>query len=191
MAKVVPIGSIRMTQSVFDAAKFVEFDLERGEIHSSGSERLALVPIDVLASLSPGDRLDKAARAWGKNHGLKLLEAIEGDSESAEIGSLAEHLGGTVAALGLGNVVVEIQGDALMFRVILSEDGSENPGCAALCGSFIVGYLDALGENTFSVLKVADDSKGQLYWVGNSKAVSRVRLWIEDGVDPLAAIGRL
>ena len=152
---------------------------------------MALVPIEVLATLSPGDQLDKAARAWGRNHGQKLKDELEGVLDSTGVEPLAEHLGGTVAALGLGNVRVEIQGDALMFRVFSNEDGSENVGCSALLGGFIAGYLAALGENTFDVLQLGSSGEGQLYWVGNSDAVTRVRDWIEEGVEPLAAVGRL
>ena len=184
-------GSEPMDQPVFDAAAFVAFDLRAGMISSVGKESLALVPLDVIETLVPGSRLDEAARRWGSIHGehLALVVADAGDSLGVKV--LADHVGGTIAALGMGRVSVEVHGDALMFRAHDKggQDGSDGRS-ALLCG-FLAGFVSALTAESFDVLLIEQTAESTLFWAGNPEAVKRVFRWIEDGIEPLAAIGRL
>ncbi len=183
------IGSEPMDQPVFDAATFVKFDLTEGTIRSVGEEQLALVPPEVLAALNPGTELNEAGREWGSVHGKRLATALAEKESAPGVDVLAEHLCGTAATLGLGRLSVEIHGDALTFRVHTETTGS--PGTEALLGAFIAGYLSVLTPNSYDVFLLDRVSGERLYWAGNSAAVQKVRRWIDDGIDPLAAIQRL
>ena len=80
-------------------------------------------------------------------------------------------------------------GDTLIYSLDASPPAGmtidENTGYIQWTPSFV-----QLGNHSVTVL-VDDGNEGRLFWVGNSKAVSRVREWINEGVGPLAAIGRL
>ncbi|MCP4604894.1 MAG: hypothetical protein GY847_30965 [Proteobacteria bacterium] len=180
-----------MNQPVFDTEAFIEFNLDNGKIYSVGKEQLALVPPDVLAALEPGDRLNEASRCWGKVHGERLAEGLAETDDSVEVGVLAEHLCGTAATLGMGRLSVEIYGNALMFQEHSEEDQTTSRGCDSLLGGFLSGYLSALVPDSFDVLPLGRIGGKKLFWAGNPDAVNQVRLWIEDGIEPFAAIGRL
>lgn len=180
-----------MNDPVFDAAQFVRFNLSTGAIRSANDENLALIPLDVIASVTPSHTLLRAAQKWGALHGATLAEKIKKSSIPMTIEALANHLGGTVAVFGLGRLTVEIRGDALMFRAQLAEDKFLPAGLRAVLGEFIAGYLSALYPKRFEVLPMGEDRRDQLYWASSGPAVNRVRRWIRDGVDPLAAVERL
>ncbi|MDJ0765433.1 MAG: hypothetical protein QNJ97_20805 [Myxococcota bacterium] len=180
-----------MMQPVFDAASFVAFDLGRGTIHSAGSEQLALVPIDVLTALEPGEHVNAAARAWGGNHGRRL-SASQGDAlQNIGMDVLAEHLCGTMAALGLGSLSIEIHHSALMFRLRSNSEVPFPEAGDALRSGFLAGYLKSLGQYGFEVIPLVRQGDETLFWAGNPEAVPRVRQWIEEGVDPITAVRRL
>ncbi|MCP4674060.1 MAG: hypothetical protein GY854_00770 [Deltaproteobacteria bacterium] len=180
-----------MDQPVFDAAAFVAFDLKAGMIFSAGKEPLALVPLDVLETLAPGSQLDEAAHRWGSIHGTRLASTVADSGDSIGIEVLAEHVGGTIAALGMGRVSVEVYGDALMFRAYTEGMQQGTDGRDALLGGFLAGFIGALTTDSFDVLMIEQAAESRLFWAGNPDAVKRVRRWIEDGIEPLAAIGRL
>ncbi len=180
-----------MDQPVFDAAAFVAFDLKAGMIFSAAKEPLALVPLDVLETLAPGNQLDEAAHRWGSIHGERLALTVASAGDSVGVDVLAEHVGGTVAALGMGRVSVEIYGDALMFRAQVEGKQDASDGRDALLSGFLAGFVSALTTESFDVLLIDQAAQSKLFWAGNPDAVRRVRRWIEDGIEPLAAIGRL
>ena len=103
-----------MNKTVFDAESFVAVDLSRGRIASRRDERMSLISEEIIQLLPPGDALHEAAAKWGGRHGTGLETVLA--SGDAGIEALAEHLGGTLAALGLGSVRIEIRRDALLFR---------------------------------------------------------------------------
>jgi hypothetical protein len=180
-----------MDQSSFDAKGFIEFDLRSGKIRSAGSEQLTLVPTEVLAELEPGEPLKEAARDWGRVHGGRLKEHLSSKGKSGGMEALADHLGGTAAALGMGRLSVEIVGDALLFRSKSKADSSANEGLNALMSGFLAGYLDALTGRSFDVAPLGPNEGDLIFLAGNSNAVNRVFRWREEGVDLFAAIGRL
>ena len=179
-----------MSQPIFDAARFVEFDLEKGTISSTGSEKLALVPIEALAAIVPSEDLARAARKWGGLHGARLRALQAEAKESLGMESLAEHLGGTLATLGMGRIGVEIRGDALAFKAE-GQAGGLASGAGALLEGFLAGYLSALGSREFEVIHLGASRGGEIFFAGNKAAAERVRWWIGEGIGPLAAIERL
>jgi hypothetical protein len=180
-----------MDQSAFDAKGFIEFDLSSGTICSAGKERLALIPLEVLAELEPKDALLQAARSWGRVHGERFKDSLSDQSGPAGMETLADHLGGTAAALGMGRLSVEIVGDALLFRSKSHGTSSVNKGQNALMGGFLAGYLNGFAGHPFDVEPLGADGEDLVFLAGNSSAVNRVRLWREQGMALLAAIARL
>jgi hypothetical protein len=180
-----------MEKPVFDAASFVEIDLSAGSISSAGSERLALIPTQVLTALEPGSVLDAAALDWGRAHGRLLSERVDFDADNTSLEALASHLGGTLAAFGLGRLNLEIRGDALVFR---AEDNGDIPvtaGIAALLEGFLSGYLSALGEYPFAAVYLGKHKGCQFFWAGNSEAAADIRSAKKAGKDPLSTIDAL
>ena len=180
-----------MEQLSFDAAGFIEFDLNAGQIRSAGNETLALVPFNVLAALEPGEDLKKTAQEWGLLHGNRLSEKIADSGKSAGINVLADHLGGIAATMGMGRVRIEIRGDALIFKARTESKSNASAGALALVNGFITGYLNALGEHRFEGVSLGEIKGEQCFWVGNSFAAQKVRKFINEGVTPLAAVERL
>ena len=182
-----------MSYPTFDAAGAVKFDLDSGTISSSEDDRLALLPVEMLSMLEPGDDLHQAARRWGESHGRRLAAVIAAGSEPTTLDLLVDHLGGAVTVAGLGKFTLEIRGDALLLRI--SQRGNEAPaasaGRTALIAGFLAGYLNALDGIGFEVLPLASDATGELFWAGNPTAMKQVIEWLEQGVAPLDALDRL
>lgn len=180
-----------MEKTVFDAASFVEIDLTQGAISSAAQDRLALVPTQILRALEPGDALDEAALEWGKTHGRLLAEQIDIDTETTSLELLASHLGGTLAAFGMGRMSLEIQGAALMFRTAGRDGAPPAKGVCALLEGFLAGYLSALGERLFSVVYLGLDGEDGLFWAGNPALSDEVRRLAGQGMAPSRVIGTL
>lgn len=182
-----------MSYPAFDAAGAVTFDLESGSISSAGDERLALLPVELLALLEPGDALHRAAQSWGAVHGRRLSALIAAGSEPTTLDLLAEHLGGALTVAGLGKLRLEVRGDALLLRVKPPTAGPPkgSGGRTALLAGFLAGYLNALEPLGFEVLPLPGTADGELYWAGNPTAMKQVIAWLDDGVSPLGALSRL
>jgi hypothetical protein len=180
-----------MEKPLFDAASFLEIDLTRGSISSAGKEQLALVPTQVLRALEPGDALDAAASDWGHAHGRRLAEQVDLDADNTSLEALASHLGGTLAAFGMGRLSVEIRGSALLFRTGWDGDPALTEGMSALLEGFLAGYLSALGTQPFAAVHLGKDSQGRLFWAGNPDAAKEVRRLVATGADPEGVITAL
>jgi len=178
-----------MSQTAFDASGFLRFDLESGRIRSAMEEDLTLVPRRLLGLLTPGERLVAAGREWGRLHG----EGLAREKREAPIEVLADSLGGLLAMAGMGRVSVEIRGDALLLRAAPPADSTPETAAASrdLMAGFIAGFLTGIDPAGFDVLTLSGDSGEQLFWAGGPRAVARVRGWMTEGMEPLAALDRL
>lgn len=176
-----------MTKPVFDAGSFLSVNLTDGAIFSRENERLALVSTEILKMLPPSESVFQAAAAWGTKHGIGLGEQLTTGDADPGVEALAEHLGGTLAALGMGRVQVEIRGDALMFRTIEDADGSLS-GMYTLLQGFLSGYLTALTGNPFTVLDLGPSGSDHLFWALSPDAAEVAQAQIERGDDPLLVI---
>ncbi len=176
-----------MSKPVFDAGSFLEVNLESGTISSKGKDRLALVSLDILSFLPSGDAVYGAAQEWGKRHGMLLADEL-GREDDAGVETLSAHLGGTVAALGMGRLRVEFRGDAMLFRVESSFASDSSEGVFTLFGGFLSGYLSALTGLPFQVLNLGGVSGGNLFWAGNPETAAAVRNRLNAGVAPFAAM---
>lgn len=178
-----------MDNPVFDGAAFVSIDLDTGQVSSREHERLALVTKEILSMLPPSDALLNAARGWGETHGKSLHEQV--DPEHVGIESLASHLGGTLAAFGMGKVVLEIRQNALLFRLLEGEEAIYSEGLAMLLSGFLSGYLRVVSGYSFHVLDLGTLGADRLFWAANPGAVNDVKRAIGSGKQPLEAIDAL
>lgn len=181
-----------MTEPVFDAAGYLNLDLETGSIRSSDQEQLAVIPMDLLGSLQPGEELDKRARAWGETAGENLaVMALEAE-DSSSLDMLAQHLAGSLAVAGFGKVKVDVRDDALLFRVTSRCNDDARPALVALVGGFLSGYLSAvISPERFDVTRLHDEDDAVVFWAGNPDAVQRLKGMVADGVKPFDALDLL
>ena len=178
-----------MDKTVFDSAAFVSIDMTSGRISTPGRDELALIPNAILALVPIGDALNRAANGWGENHGRVLAERLTVDDVGVE--ALSSHLGGTLAALGMGRVLVEIRHHALVFRLTGGPHDDIAETNAAILGGFLTGYLGAVSGHPFAVLDLGLHGRDRLFWAGNPDAVDQARRAIENGDAPLAVIDAL
>jgi len=104
----------------FDPTRAVVFDLARGQLRDDeGAARLNLPASLVLrlcdAAGAAGTR-DFAA-SIGAEVGRRVAERLGDEAQTASLQAWAEHLGGHLALLGLGNLRLERWGRALVLRV--------------------------------------------------------------------------
>lgn len=177
-----------MQNSIFNATSFVNFNLEDGQISSIGKDRLALIPTEVLSLLDASEALAETGEEWGRRHGVLLARVLNGNEG---IETMAEHLGGTAAILGMGQVRIEIQGDALLFKVRLAASGDVSQGRKTLISGFLKGYVNELAQPKLDILYVGHIEKDHYFWAGNQKAVAKIRRLSLSGQQALAAIAKL
>ena len=179
-----------MTEINFDAAGFIKIDLTAGQMTSVANDRLAALPSDVLAFLAPGEQLTDAAFSWGGQHGLHFAKSTGTSPAELEVSVLADHLGGTLAVLGLGNLSIEIHGSALLFRLTPSAKQFSEGGDALLCG-FLSGFLRCLSPHMFEVIALGADGGDQIFWAGNPDASQRLSALVNQGLTPLDALSEM
>ncbi len=180
-----------MEKPLFDASSFVKIDLTKGAISSSGKDRLVMVPISVLQSLRPSDTLRTAAMDWGKLHGRRLAERVDQTAENTSLEALSSHLGGTLAAFGLGRLSIEIHGSALLFKAEGDLNSRITDGVSVLMEGFLAGYLSALGSDTFKVVRLGEASGGWLFWAGNPRVAPKIRQRVSAGRTPMEILNTL
>jgi len=178
-----------MSDSYFDAAGFLEVDLNNGCIRSRADDQLALVPWDVLATLNGNELLGAVAHAWGERHAKQLTAQSGGDLTTIDLSAISDHLGGTLATLGMGTLSVVIHGNALLFKAVARE--SSAPGYAKLLSGFIKGYLHILSPHEFAVPVLETTDAHVILFAGNANAAQTLQSYIGQGLSPLAAVERL
>lgn len=123
----------------FDPTRAVIFDLARGQLRDDeGAARLNL-PVALVIRLceAAGDNgMRDFARGLGADLGRRIHDRLGRDGQLASVASWAEHLGGHLALIGLGNLRVERWGRALVLRVQDLPLGAE-----ALVGGVLEGAL--------------------------------------------------
>ncbi len=179
-----------MDKPVFNATSFVDINLATGAITSNADDRLALVPTQILKALQPGDDLSRAAFQWGKQHGHQLAKHA---STGLGMEELASFLSGTVAALGMGRISIEIRNEALLFRAkgLRDVEAPVSRGESELLEGFLAGYLSALGEQSFLVIHLGEEGGDLLFFAGNPTIVGEVRKFPAKGNERIAAVEKL
>jgi len=104
----------------FDPTRAVVFDFARGRMRDEEGEARVNLPASALVRLfdSAGEPATRAfAAEIGVELGRRMLGRFRDDAKVAPLETWADHLGGQVALLGLGDLSVERWGRALVFRV--------------------------------------------------------------------------
>jgi len=175
----------------FDPSHSVKFDLGRGTVQIDGSSPRVLVPPSALLDLcqhAGEESLRDFGKKLGTEAGRRLAEHLGSATQSAGLEPFLEHLGGNLALLGLGSLLLERWGKALVFVV----EGSPLGGAGAhLLGAVIEGALQrALGRDTRAVVLASDSDEVRLLVTGAGGA-EKVRKWLADGVSWGDALARL
>lgn len=182
-----------MNKPVFDAGSFVEINLSEGAVVSREDDRLALISTDILKALPPSEPLHRAAAQWGKRHGARLDMHLrnESASDAAGLEALSEHLGGTLAVLGMGRIRLEIRQDALLLRASQGGGESEDTGAWSLLAGFLSGYLSGLSGHPFDVIDLGEDSSERLFFAVNPEAAEAARAALQAGETPMDVVDGL
>ncbi|OQX70201.1 MAG: hypothetical protein B6A08_01635 [Sorangiineae bacterium NIC37A_2] len=108
-----------MTQR-FDPTRSIRYDLERGQLRDEEGTLRLNIPAALLLRLceSAGEAATRDfLSALGTDIGRRIQAALGQDLSAAPIESWAEHLGGQLALLGMGELLIERWGKALVLRV--------------------------------------------------------------------------
>lgn len=108
-----------MDTTSFDPSRAVVFDLNRGQVILDGGAAALVIPVEALAQLCAG--LDAAAvRQFGTLLGRHAGGRVRGRLSAAVVPTLevmVDHLGGEMSLAGLGSLVMERWGQALVARI--------------------------------------------------------------------------
>lgn len=104
----------------FDPTRAIIYDLARGQLRDDeGASRLNL-PAHLLLRLCDHAGTEGAsefARALGAELGRRVADKLGSEKDTANVEVWTEHLGGQLALVGLGNMLVEQWGRALVVRI--------------------------------------------------------------------------
>jgi hypothetical protein len=104
----------------FDPTRAIVFDFARGRMRDDEGETRLNLPASAIVRLlaSAGDEGGRAfAAELGLEIGRRVLGRLKTELSEAPVETWADHLGGQLALIGLGDLSVERWGRALVFRV--------------------------------------------------------------------------
>ncbi len=176
----------------------VTFDLSRGEVHldlPSGEDHAGslVVPGDALAALAQAAGVAAAVdfgRALGRRLGARVSMKLDAQVREATIDAVAAALAGELAMAGLGTLVVERWGRAL---VLVLEGGSLGQGAAAdaLRAAALEGVLSRATGREVQAAALARDGLRLRVLVASAATLGRARAWLDEGVSWGDVIARL
>lgn len=169
-----------MTDSLFDLAHTVRFDLASGSVRARGHEdRLVLLPVTALenlllyASAESGIALGKAL---GESIGKRVASRIgAGAAAATSVDDFATILAGEAAVAGIGVVSLERWGRALV--VVIERSPLPVPLLAPIVGA----ALEAASARTVQSTLLSDEGHAVRVLVAGQSAIDRVRGWIASG----------
>lgn len=181
-----------METSTFDPARSVVFDLNRGQVTLDGGGPLVLLPADVLTAVC--GQLDvgvvrQLGAALGKQAGMRIRARLQRlGAPSLEV--MVEQLGGELSLGGLGSLVLERWGQALVARIDgcpLSTHGPE------LLGGYVEGALLTSVDREVTALALEQTAQSVRLLLGGKAASARIKSSLQAGGswgDALAALHR-
>lgn len=119
----------------FDPTRAIKFDLARGQMRDDEGNPRVNLPAHVVLRLceQAGESAQKDfALGLGSDVGRRIVERLGQTLTDASVEAWAEHLGGQLALLGLGDLGIEQWGKALVFIV----DGAP-AGTSSLVGQLL------------------------------------------------------
>jgi hypothetical protein len=171
-----------------DPTHAVTFDLSRGEVHldlPSGEDHGAslVVPGDALATLAQAAGTAAAAdfgRALGRRLGVRVAARLGASVREATIDLVVTAMAGELAIAGLGALVVERWGRALVLAL---DGGSLGAGDAddALRAGALEGVLARATGRELRTTKLARDGEKLRVLVANVATIERARGWLDRG----------
>lgn len=159
----------------FDPTRAIIYDLAQGQLRDDeGASRLNL-PFASVARLLEQAGAD-VALDFGRNLGVEIGRRVAARLDGAAgTAAWAEHFGGHLALLGLGNLRVERWGRALVLRVASAPEGSSE-----LVGAVLEGALQRGLSRTCSLVPFSGDD-GVAYLVLSPQTGERARALREAG----------
>jgi hypothetical protein len=178
-----------MDTSSFDPTRAVVFDLNRGQVTLNGGAAVLVIPAEILAQVCAG--LDVAAvrqfgSMLGKHAGGRVRARLSaGFVPTLEV--MVDHLGGEMSLAGLGSLVMERWGQALVVRI---ESCPLAQGQELMSAYIEAALLAAVGREVTALVLERGASSIRLLLC--SKAAStKVKGWLAGGAswaDALAAL---
>jgi hypothetical protein len=168
-----------MAEPAFDPSHLVKFDASRGAVELNGGACL-LVPPAALLALCQGAG-DEAKRDFGRTLGTELGRQVSNRlrASDASVEKVVEHLGGSLALIGLGSLGVERWGRALVLTLSGSPLGREGD---ALVASVLEGALQrALARDT-AIVPLSRENDHVRLLVASPGTAPKVRAWLSEGV---------
>lgn len=173
----------------FNPFQALVVDLNRGALAVDSEARL-LVPAAALAALCEAAG-EEAARDFGQRLGAEAgrrAQARLKDVNEASISALAEHLGGELALMGLGDLSVERWGRALVLKLGNFPLGSSGK---ALACALLEGALQRATSRSPRVIPLELEQNALRCAVLGPAGAEQVRDWLGAGVTWADALARL
>lgn len=176
-----------MAQNSFDAAGFIQVELQTGTIHAPQDMEMTLLPMDVVDFLSPTPGAVEAAKKWGRQRGDVFLSKV--DVIACDMEVFSQHVQGELALIGVGRASIDVYGDALLFKLQHKRPISEL--ALALIEGFLSGFLCVIQSQVFEVAALQNIAGETLLIAGNETALAQVATWVQQGDEPMNAVKRL
>ncbi|MBI2897195.1 MAG: hypothetical protein HYY06_26800 [Deltaproteobacteria bacterium] len=179
----------------FDAAGYVQIDLERGELgtRDGGSRRHVMIPIDVLTTLARAatDReggtaaMYAAGRSWGEGLGDAIARDLAREGAAARDSTpqaFADRLCGAFAAMGWGRTVIETWGAGLVVLMRGLPGQGAGPERHVIAGA-LAGIVSTIAGRQFAcaVVDRGMQSGEARFFLGAPRAVKAARRWHDEG----------
>jgi hypothetical protein len=146
-----------------------------------------------LAALAEAAGMTAAAefgRALGRRLGARVSAKLDAQVREASIDAVASALAGELAMAGLGTLVVERWGRAL---VLVLEGGSlgQGAGADALRAASLEAVLSRATGRDVHATSLSRDAQKLRVLVASAATVGRARAWLDEGVSWGDVIARL
>lgn len=172
----------------FNPSGSVSFDLVRGRVDCGGEQ--VLVPADALVDLcrAAGDEaVSDFGRRVGTAAGRRVAERL-GDTSSASLEDVLDHLGGELALLGLGSLGLERWGRALVLTI---DGGPFGQQLDHLLGAVLEGALQRAFARDVQAARLGRDDRQVRFLIASAASARRVTDWLSSGVSYADALARL
>lgn len=178
-----------MDTPTFDPTRAVVFDLNRGQVTLNGSAAVLVIPAEVLAQVCAG--LDAPAiRHFGALLGKYAGDRVRARLSSAPAASLeamVDQLGGELSLAGLGSLVMERWGQALVVRI----EGCPLARAEELMSAYVEAALLAAVAKEVTALVLERNASVFRLLLCNRTASAKVKGWLASGTswgDALVAL---
>jgi hypothetical protein len=178
------------SNSSFDPTRSVEFDLESGQVRVGGSPPRLVIPADSVLRLA-SDAGDEKMRDFAQQLGNEIARRATlrlGDISQASMQSVAEHIGGEFALMGLGSVGLERWGQALVIVIEASPLGAAGD---SLLAAIIEGVTKRAAGRDVNVVMLAREGAKVRYLITGDQGAQKTCDLLQSGKPWGAALAEL